>query len=76
MMMKFKKFDQPQRKASINVGDVYQVSIRDMGKQGDGIARVEGMVVFVRGAKVGEDLEVRITKVSGSNAFAEKVEPV
>ena len=71
--MKFKKFEAPQHKASVREGEVYQVSIRDMGKQGDGIARVEGMVVFVRGAKVGEELEVRITKVSGNSAFAEKV---
>jgi predicted RNA-binding protein with TRAM domain len=73
--MKFKKYEAPQHKATVREGEVYRVSIRDLGKQGDGMARVEGMVVFVRGAKVGEELEVRITKVSGNSAFAEKVEP-
>jgi predicted RNA-binding protein with TRAM domain len=73
--MKYKKFEAAQHKASVREGEIYRVSIKDMGKQGDGIARVEGMVVFVRGAKVGEELEVRITKVSGNSAFAEKVGP-
>jgi len=44
-----------------------------MGKQGDGIARVQGLIVFVKGAKVGEELEVKVARVSRNAAFAEKV---
>jgi predicted RNA-binding protein with TRAM domain len=45
----------------------------DMGKQGDGIARLQGLVIFVPGAKPGEEVEVRIKKVGRNCAFAEKI---
>ena len=33
--------------APLNVGDTYDVTVEDVGREGDGIARVEGFVVFV-----------------------------
>jgi predicted RNA-binding protein with TRAM domain len=57
----------------VEEGKEYSVSIVDMGKQGDGIARLQGLVIFVPGAKPGEQVEVRIKKVGRNCAFAEKV---
>lgn len=57
----------------VEEGKEYKVSIVDMGKQGDGIARMQGLVIFVPGAKPGEEIDVRIKKVGRNCAFAEKI---
>jgi len=38
----------------------YDVKIEDTGRDGDGITRIEGFVVFVSGAKVGDEVKIRI----------------
>lgn len=57
----------------INVGEVYDVKIEDIGREGDGIARVEGFVVFVPNTKKGDNVRVRISKVSRRVGFGEVV---
>ncbi|HEX2021549.1 MAG TPA: translation initiation factor IF-2 subunit beta [Candidatus Thermoplasmatota archaeon] len=56
-------------------GKTYEVMIEDRGKQGDGIARRDRFVIFVKGAQKGQQLHVKITKVTGTLAFAEIVRP-
>ncbi len=58
----------------INEGDEYDVKIEDLGRDGDGIARIEGFVVFVSGAKVGDEVKIRITSTRRNFAFADVVE--
>ena len=58
----------------INVGDTYDVKIEEVGREGDGIARVEGFVVFVPNTKKGDSVKIRITKVSRRVGFAEVAE--
>ncbi|MEE8168318.1 MAG: TRAM domain-containing protein [Candidatus Hydrothermarchaeales archaeon] len=58
----------------IEEGKTYDVKIEDTGRDGDGLARIEGFVVFVPGAKVGEETKVKIISVRRRVAFAEKVE--
>jgi len=62
-------FDKP-----VNEGDIVEVEIDDLGSKGDGIARVEGFVVFVPGAEVGETYDVEVTSVGNKFAFAEITE--
>jgi predicted RNA-binding protein with TRAM domain len=57
----------------VEEGKEYKLTIVDMGKQGDGIARLQGLVIFVPGAKPGEEVDVRIKKVGRNCAFAEKI---
>ena len=57
----------------VQQGERYHVKIEDIGRQGDGIARVNGLIIFVPGAKVGDEMDVNIVKVVRSAAFAEKV---
>ncbi len=57
----------------INVGDTYDVKIEEVGREGDGIARIEGFVVFVPNTKKGDSVKVRITKVSRRVGFGEVV---
>lgn len=63
------EFDKP-----VSEGETVEVEIEDLGSKGDGIARVEGFVVFVPGGEVGESYEVEVTSVGRKFAFAEIVE--
>ncbi|WP_228369139.1 TRAM domain-containing protein [Candidatus Nitrososphaera gargensis] len=45
----------------------------EISRKGDGIARVQGFVIFVKGAKVGEKTKVKIVSVGPRFATAEKV---
>ncbi|MGB7000526.1 MAG: TRAM domain-containing protein [Halobacteriota archaeon] len=57
----------------LNVGDTYDVSVEDVGREGDGIARVEGFVVFVPNTKKGDNVKIRISKVSRRVGFGEVI---
>ena len=59
--------------APINVGETYDVTIEDVGREGDGITRVEGFVIFVPNTQKGDAVKVRVTKVSRRVGFAEVV---
>ena len=58
----------------VNEGEEYDVKIEDVGRDGDGIARIEGFVVFVTGAKLGDEVKVKVTTIKRNFAFAEIVE--
>ncbi len=57
----------------MNVGDIQNVKIESKGKSGDGIARVQGFVVFVPSTNPGDEVKVRITAVRQRFATAEVV---
>lgn len=59
----------------VEVGKEYSVNISDTSKRGEGIARIEGFVVFVPGTKQGQDVRIRVTQVSDRFASAEVVQP-
>ena len=59
----------------VEPGELRYVEIEDIGKQGDGIARVErGYVIIVPDADVGERVKVEITEVKSNFAVGEIVE--
>lgn len=59
----------------VSEGDIRTVTIDTLGDQGDGIAKVErGFIVIVPGTKPGDQLNVEITDVKETVAFAEPVE--
>ena len=56
----------------VEVGKEYLVNITDTGRGGDGIARVNGFVIFVKNAKAGDkNTKIKITSVGSrfANAF-------
>jgi len=61
--------------APIRVGEELDVKIEAEGSKGDGIAKVKGFVIFIPGAKPGENIKIRITKVFRKVGFAEVVGP-
>ena len=60
--------------APVREGDRIEVEIEDVGREGDGIAKVEGYTLFVTDGERGETLEVEVTDVKSRFGFAERVE--
>jgi len=59
----------------VEVGEVRYVEIEDIGKQGDGIARVErGYVIIVPGADIGERVKIEVTEVKSNFAVGEIID--
>ncbi len=47
--------------------------IDDIGSRGDGIAKLQGFLIFVPNSKIGERVKVKIVSVNGKFAVAERV---
>ena len=60
----------------VSEGETVELEVEDLGSKGDGIARVEGFVVFVPGGEVDTKYNVEITSVGRKFAFAEIEEEV
>jgi predicted RNA-binding protein with TRAM domain len=59
----------------VEEGEIRYVEIEDIGKQGDGIARVErGYVIIVPDAEIGERVKVEITEVKSNFAVGEIID--
>ena len=57
----------------VEMGKEYEVEITEMSPQGEGVARIQGFVIFVADAKPGDHAKIKITKIGGMNAKAEIV---
>jgi len=59
--------------APVTVGAEYEARIEDTAREGDGIARIEGFVIFVPGTKVGDQVKIQIDRVMRRFAIGHKV---
>jgi predicted RNA-binding protein with TRAM domain len=57
----------------VELGKEYDVTITELSRRGDGIARIQGFVVFIKGGKVGQKPRVKITNVGERFAIGEIV---
>ncbi|MGA6989737.1 MAG: TRAM domain-containing protein [Nitrososphaeraceae archaeon] len=56
----------------VETGKEYTVDITDTGRSGDGIARIEGLVIFVKNAKAGDkNVKIKVNSVGDRFATAE-----
>jgi predicted RNA-binding protein with TRAM domain len=60
--------------APVDVGKQYDVKIEDTARQGDGIARISGLVIFVPNTKVNDSVKIEIKSIKRNCAVAEVVE--
>ena len=58
----------------VETGKEYDVQITEISRQGDGIARVQGFVIFVKGGKVGQSSKIKVTNVGARFATAELIQ--
>ncbi|MFH0737403.1 MAG: TRAM domain-containing protein [Candidatus Micrarchaeota archaeon] len=65
-----KRFEVPK---PVTAGDKIDVRIESQGAHGDGIAKIDGFTIFVKGGKKGERCRVKITDVKRTFATGEKV---
>jgi predicted RNA-binding protein with TRAM domain len=70
----FDNFSRQEKSCPIDVGTTYNVKIEDQGKDGDGIARVDGFVIFIPGAEVGQEVNVKINATRRKFGFGEIVD--
>jgi len=64
---KRKVIQQPSDK--LKEGETYDLTIKDIGKKGDGIAYHDKYTIYVSGAVKGSVVKVKIDKISGTVAF-------
>ncbi len=57
----------------VEIGKEYDVKVQEVSRRGEGIARIQGLVIFIPNAKPGEHLKIRITRISRRFAEAEIV---
>jgi len=75
-----RKFSGPRRGPAsfgpkpVEEGKEYEVDIKEISRRGEGIARIEGFVVFVPNTKAGDHVKVKVTKVSNRFATAEVIQ--
>ncbi len=55
----------------VEEGETYEVKIEDIGKEGDGVAKIDDFVIFVPDTDVGDEVEIKITRVLRTLAFGE-----
>ena len=58
----------------VRIGDEYEVNIQDMSRNGDsGVARIRGLITFVRGTKPDDRVRIKITKVGRGHARGQMI---
>jgi predicted RNA-binding protein with TRAM domain len=61
-------------KKPVELDEEYEAEIEDMSRRGDGIAKIEGFVIFVPNTKQGEHVKFKITRVGNRFATGELVQ--
>ena len=61
-------------KKPVEVGKEYNVTISDTSRRGEGIAKIDGFVIFVPGTKMGQSTRIKVTQVSERFANGQVVE--
>jgi predicted RNA-binding protein with TRAM domain len=57
----------------VEMGKEYDVEIQETSRRGEGITRIEGLVVFVPDTKSGDKVRIKITRISRRFAEAEVI---
>ena len=58
----------------VELGEEYEADIEELSRRGDGIAKIEGFVIFVPDTKAGEHVKFKITRVGHRFAIGERIE--
>jgi predicted RNA-binding protein with TRAM domain len=58
----------------VESGKEYDVQVTEISRKGDGVARVQGFIIFVKGGRVGQRTKVRVTHVGDRFATAETID--
>ncbi len=59
---------------TLKEGSIYELTIKDIGKRGDGVAFFDKYVIYIPGSVKGSMVKVKIEKISGTVAFGRIVQ--
>ena len=54
----------------VQVGKEYDVDVTEISRQGDGIARAQGFIIFVKNRKIGQKVKIQVIQVGSRFAIA------
>ncbi len=57
----------------VKVGEEIDVTVSEISRRGDGVARVQGFVIFIPSAKQGMQVKIRIKEIRPNFATAELI---
>jgi len=57
----------------VKIGDELDITISEVSRRGDGLARVQGFVIFVPNTKQGDNVKIKITQVRPSHAVGQVI---
>ena len=60
--------------APVKEGEQYEADIIELSSRGDGIAKIQGFIIFVSRAKTGDHVKFKVTRVAQRFATAEIVQ--
>ena len=60
--------------ATLEEGAVMDVEIQSLSKRGDGVVKMGKYIMYVSNAKPGQQVKIKISRISGSIVFTEKAE--
>src|SRR5215208_19922 len=58
----------------VESGKEYDVQVTEISRKGDGVARIQGFIIFVKGGRVGQKTRVRVTHVGDRFATSETID--
>jgi predicted RNA-binding protein with TRAM domain len=61
-------------KKPVEVDKEYEAQIEDISRRGDGIAKIDGFIIFVANAKQGDTVKFKVTRVGNRFAIGEVVQ--
>jgi predicted RNA-binding protein with TRAM domain len=59
----------------VKVGDEMDITITEISRRGDGVARVQGYVIFIPSGKQGQQARIKVTTIRPNFAIAEIIAP-
>ncbi len=62
------------REKPVKVGEELDVTVSEVSRRGDGVARIQGFVIFIPNAKQGTQVKIRIKEIRPNFATAEVIE--
>ena len=61
------------KRCPVEVGEELEVDIGECSPKGEGITRVQGLAIHVAGAKLGDHVKIKITRIGGTTAEAKVI---
>ena len=73
-MREYEESGQTSDEKPVKVGEEYEVTIESVGAKGDGVCKINNLVIFVKDVQAGETVKIKINDVRDRFAVGEKIE--